>query len=160
MGRGQARMTITMSKGYRPGAIGRVAELHAAYYHREVTFGLFFESRVARELAEFCERYDDSRDGLWLAMNGNDVEGSIAIDGLGARARRAFALVHFFRSCAWQRDGNRSACSCYGVLPVAALPMRLPVDLSRPRRGPALIREIRIQPGSPATRVAMGRRSE
>ncbi len=89
MGRGQARMTITVSKGYRPGAIGRVAELHAAYYHREVAFGLFFESRVARELAEFCERYDDSRDGLWLAMNGNDVEGSIAIDGLGARERGA-----------------------------------------------------------------------
>jgi GNAT superfamily N-acetyltransferase len=89
MGRGQAPMTVAVAKGYRPGAIGRIAELHAAYYHREAAFGLYFESRVARELAEFCERYDDSRDGLWLAMNGSDVEGSIAIDGLGAHERGA-----------------------------------------------------------------------
>ena len=89
MDRGQALMTINVTKGYRPGAIGLVTDLHAAYYHREVAFGLFFESRVARELAEFCERYDDSRDGLWLAMSGSNVEGSIAIDGLGARERGA-----------------------------------------------------------------------
>jgi hypothetical protein len=89
MDRGQAPMTVAVSKGYRPGAIGRIAELHAAYYHREAALGLYFESRVARELAEFCERYDDSRDGLWLAMNGSDVEGSIAIDGLGAHERGA-----------------------------------------------------------------------
>ncbi len=89
MDSGQALMTITVNKGYRPGAIGRIVELHSAYYHREVAFGLFFECRVARELAEFCERYDDSRDGLWLAMNGSDVEGSIAIDGLAAHERGA-----------------------------------------------------------------------
>ena len=35
-------------KGYVPGAIGRVAEMHALYYHREWDFGMFFEAKVAR----------------------------------------------------------------------------------------------------------------
>jgi hypothetical protein len=41
-------MTIDISTGYRPGAIGRIAELHARYYHPLVGFGLAFESKVAR----------------------------------------------------------------------------------------------------------------
>jgi GNAT superfamily N-acetyltransferase len=77
-------MTFTVHKGYLPGAIGRVALLHATYYHRHVKFGLPFESKVARELSEFCERYVDSRDGLWLALNEGAIEGAIAIDGIRA----------------------------------------------------------------------------
>ena len=33
--------------GYCPGALGRVAEMHAEYYHRHWGFGLFFEAKVA-----------------------------------------------------------------------------------------------------------------
>jgi GNAT superfamily N-acetyltransferase len=44
---------------------------------------------VARELAEFCERYDESRDGLWLLLQDGRVEGSIAIDGARAAAQGA-----------------------------------------------------------------------
>jgi GNAT superfamily N-acetyltransferase len=74
-------MNVTLHKGYLPGCIGRIAELHARYYHEHVGFGVQFESKVARELAEFCARYDDRRDGLWLALVDNVVHGSIAIDG-------------------------------------------------------------------------------
>lgn len=74
-------MTVAFHKGYLPGAIGRVAELHATYYQRHAGFGVFFESRVARELAQFCEAYDDDRDGLWLAQLDGAIEGAIAIDG-------------------------------------------------------------------------------
>ena len=74
-------MTLTIHKGYVPGSIGRIAELHARYYHELVGFGLHFESKVARELSEFCERYVDERDGLWLALGNGHVEGSIVIDG-------------------------------------------------------------------------------
>ncbi len=55
--------------------------MHAHYYHEHVGFGVQFESKVARELAEFCVRYDDSRDGLWLALIDNVVHGSLVIDG-------------------------------------------------------------------------------
>lgn len=68
--------------GYRPGCIGQVVALHAAYYARRVGFGLPFEARVASGMVEFLQRYDPQRDGLWLCMDGDRVLGSIAIDGL------------------------------------------------------------------------------
>lgn len=87
-------MSAAIHSGYRTGCIGRVAELHANYYHQLVGFGLQFESLVARELAEFCERYDDKRDGLWLVVNQGQVEGAIAIDG--AHAKRDGAHLRWF----------------------------------------------------------------
>ena len=68
--------------GYLPGAIGRVVEMHADYYHRHSGFGLFFEAKVATELAEFLGRFTEGRDGFWTLLRGNRVEGAIAIDGL------------------------------------------------------------------------------
>jgi GNAT superfamily N-acetyltransferase len=67
--------------GYTPGCIGRVAEMHAAYYSRAVDFGAPFEAKVASELAEFCLRYEEGRDGLWLAADNEIIHGSVAIDG-------------------------------------------------------------------------------
>jgi GNAT superfamily N-acetyltransferase len=77
-------MPLTIHTGYLPGAIGRVAELHAQYYSKLVGFGLPFEAKVARELADFCERYDPQRDALWLVLQDGQVEGSLAIDGTHA----------------------------------------------------------------------------
>ena len=73
-------VTMAIHKGYIPGSIGAISSLHARYYHREVGFGLSFESKVAREISEFCERYVEERDGLWLALVDGSIEGSIAID--------------------------------------------------------------------------------
>lgn len=87
-------MTVTLHKGYLPGAIGRVAELHATHYHRHAGFGVYFESKVARELSEFCECYAEERDGLWLALADAGVEGSIAIDG--SHAERDGAHLRWF----------------------------------------------------------------
>ncbi|MDD5168333.1 MAG: GNAT family N-acetyltransferase [Syntrophales bacterium] len=71
--------------GYVPGAIGRVAELHSTYYHKHWNFSLFFEAKVATELAEFLRRYDRERDGFWIVVSGGRIEGSIAIDGIRAQ---------------------------------------------------------------------------
>ncbi|MDJ0781342.1 MAG: GNAT family N-acetyltransferase [Desulfosarcinaceae bacterium] len=86
--------TVKITRGYRPGSIGRVAELHGRYYHEHWGFGLFFESKVAIELATFLERYDDARDGFWLAKTAGRVEGSITIDG--HRAMHAGAHLRWF----------------------------------------------------------------
>lgn len=75
--------------GYLPGCIGRVAHLHADYYSRHAGFGVEFEAKVAREMAAFCEGFVEGRDGLWLALAGGRVEGSIAIDGSHADAEGA-----------------------------------------------------------------------
>ncbi len=77
-------MDETILKGYIPGAIGRIAELHATYYHQNWGFGLFFEARVATELSEFLNRFDELRDGFWILCKNDRVEGGIAIDGTKA----------------------------------------------------------------------------
>ena len=66
-------------RGYLPGAIGRVAELHGKYYAEHWSFGAPFEAKVAREFAAFVDSYDAERDGLWLALLGDSIEGSISI---------------------------------------------------------------------------------
>ena len=71
-------------RGYIPGAIGRVAELHSVYYSKHWGFGLFFEAKVASELSEFLGRYDEDRDGFWLASLDGRLEGSVTIDGIHA----------------------------------------------------------------------------
>ena len=73
-------MSLHISEGYRPGCIGRIAQLHAGYYAVHHDFGVAFEARVARELADFCLACVPGRDGLWLVQD-RDIAGSIAIDG-------------------------------------------------------------------------------
>jgi GNAT superfamily N-acetyltransferase len=80
---------IRIERGYMPGSIGRIAELHGTYYNEHWGFGAFFEAKVASELAEFMGRYDDQRDGLWTALIGGNIEGSIVIDGIHAGDRGA-----------------------------------------------------------------------
>lgn len=67
-------------RGYLPGAIGRIAELHAVHYHAHWQFGAFFEAGVAAGLAEFMGRYDAEHDALWLLLHDDRIHGSIAID--------------------------------------------------------------------------------
>jgi len=82
-------MNVEIHKGYIPGCIGKIVELHALYYSAVAGFGLPFETKVAKELSEFCERYDAKRDGLWIALRGCEVEGAIAIDGIHAESEGA-----------------------------------------------------------------------
>lgn len=77
---------------YMPGLLGRITELHARYYHQHWGFDLFFETKVATELADFLHHFDASQDGLWVAMTDDRIVGSVAICGrdagtLGARLR-------------------------------------------------------------------------
>ncbi|MHB8830043.1 MAG: GNAT family N-acetyltransferase [Syntrophales bacterium] len=70
--------------GYYPGTIGRIAEMHGAYYHRHWGFGLYFEAKVATELSQFMSRFEEGRDGLWTIHNGERIAGAVAIDGIKA----------------------------------------------------------------------------
>jgi len=80
---------IELVKGYIPGSIGRIAELHGTYYHEYWDFTVFFEAKVATELSEFLTRYDEKRDGFWTASLKGCVEGSITIDGIHAEKEGA-----------------------------------------------------------------------
>ncbi len=71
-------------RGYTPGLLARVTELHIEYYHSAWGLGLAFEADIARGLADFFVSYDDRRDGFWTARVDGRIEGSIAIDGSDA----------------------------------------------------------------------------
>jgi RimJ/RimL family protein N-acetyltransferase len=78
--------------GYKPGALGRIVELHGAYYAANWGLGLYFEGKVATELAAFLARLNPATDGAWFACEGEKVVGGIFIDGSdpdgeGARLR-------------------------------------------------------------------------
>ncbi|MGF6572006.1 DNA-binding MarR family transcriptional regulator/GNAT superfamily N-acetyltransferase [Paraburkholderia sp. GAS333] len=75
------RSNIQIDTGYRPGIIGRVAEMHAAFYSRHSGFGQFFESQVATGVAEFAGRLGEQRNQIWTAIQNDCIVGSIAIDG-------------------------------------------------------------------------------
>lgn len=77
----QAISPITIQRGYRPGALARCAQMHAGYYARAAGFGRSFEALVASGLAAFSERLDRSCNGLWLALKGERVVGTVVIDG-------------------------------------------------------------------------------
>ncbi len=75
---------VVIRTGYTPGAVGRIVEMHGAYYAAAWGFPACFETKVARELAEFVDRFDDRRDGLWTASIDGRVEGGVVVDGLPA----------------------------------------------------------------------------
>lgn len=77
---------------YTPGMIGRVTELHGTYYFKHWALGVYFEAKVATELAAFMNRFNPAHDGAWIAKDGEQIVGAIFIDGsdaegLGARLR-------------------------------------------------------------------------
>jgi GNAT superfamily N-acetyltransferase len=84
-----AMSEVQIIRGYIPGSLGRVAELHGTYYHEHWGFGFFFEAKVATELAAFLGRYEEQKDGFWTALVRGRVEGSITIDGAQAATEGA-----------------------------------------------------------------------
>ncbi len=80
---------LSITRGYIPGAIGRIAEMHGRYYHENWGFGLIFETMVATELSDFLKRYDAGRDGFWIASNNGRVEAHITIDGTDSETKGA-----------------------------------------------------------------------
>ncbi|WP_277184617.1 helix-turn-helix domain-containing GNAT family N-acetyltransferase [Caballeronia sp. BR00000012568055] len=68
-------------EGYRPGCIGDIAGLHARFYAHHAGFGVYFERKVATELAAFAESIPAPGKAMWLVMEGERVLGSLAIDG-------------------------------------------------------------------------------
>ena len=72
--------------GYYPGVVGKITEIHAVYYHENWGFDVSFETQVGRELSEFVSRFDEDRDGLWVATRKGTFAGAIAIDGENALA--------------------------------------------------------------------------
>jgi len=77
----QAPPAINIVRGYQTGIIARVTEMHALYYARETGFGQRFESVIAGGLADLCNRLESPRNEIWAAMQGDEIVGSVSVDG-------------------------------------------------------------------------------
>lgn len=78
---GSSPSSFNICVGYRPGLVGRVTEMHAAYYSQYAGFGQFFESQVATGIADFVSRLNQPCNGIWVVTQNDRIVGSIAIDG-------------------------------------------------------------------------------
>jgi GNAT superfamily N-acetyltransferase len=76
-------------KGYYPGVVGKIVQLHAVYYHKNWGFDVSFETQEGKELSEFIRNFREGRDGFWVAQIHGTFAGSIAIDGRGAETEGA-----------------------------------------------------------------------
>lgn len=88
---GDAVDTVEL-KGYYPGVVGKIIQLHAEYYFEKWGFDVSFETQEGKELSEFIRDFNEGRDGFWVAQINGVFAGSIAIDGRsteteGARLR-------------------------------------------------------------------------
>lgn len=91
-------------RGYQPGALGRIVEMHGAYYAANWDLGLYFEVKVATEFAAFLARFDPDHDGAWFAYAGETLVGGIFIDGSDAEGEGA-RLRWFILDPAYQGQG-------------------------------------------------------
>ena len=86
-------MTATMKtefvEGYRPGALGRIAEMHGVYYAQAWGSGAEFEGMMAQEMREFLAHHQEGRDLLLTAWIDGRVVGSIAVEGSQTERRGA-----------------------------------------------------------------------
>ncbi|ASC65857.1 MarR family transcriptional regulator [Achromobacter denitrificans] len=78
---GSGGIESQIREGYAPGCIGDVASLHARYYAQASGFGVYFERKVATELAAFAEGLPAAGKNLWLYVDGARTLASIVIDG-------------------------------------------------------------------------------
>ena len=70
---------MDISEKFTPGALGEIVTLHGRFYASHWGFGLFFEAKVAKELADFAGRIAES-DLVLVAQDQEGVAGSLILD--------------------------------------------------------------------------------
>ncbi|WP_031358856.1 bifunctional helix-turn-helix transcriptional regulator/GNAT family N-acetyltransferase [Caballeronia sordidicola] len=83
-------------EGYQPGCIGDIASLHARFYSQAAGFGVFFEKKVATELAEFATVLPSPGKALWLYVENGRSLASIAIDAETDNVNHRLAHLRWF----------------------------------------------------------------
>lgn len=96
---------ITLHTGYLPGALGRITELHGIYYDSHWGLGLYFEAKAATEMVELLLRFNPAQDGIWLATAGQEIIGSVLIDGKNAAQGEGARLRWFILAEGYQGRG-------------------------------------------------------
>jgi ribosomal protein S18 acetylase RimI-like enzyme len=112
---------ITIRTTLLPGDLGSVVHLHGDLYAREYGYTIAFESYVARGLHEFWERYDATRDRVWVCEHGGRMIGFLLLmhrenntaqlryflirpeyRGIGLGKRLMDSFMEFFGECRYR----------------------------------------------------------
>jgi GNAT superfamily N-acetyltransferase len=72
---------IELHRGYEPGLVGRVSELHGRFYATAWGSGAPFEIMMARDFCDFIEHYDPEKDLVLSSHISGVMVGSISILG-------------------------------------------------------------------------------
>ncbi|KAM5344216.1 hypothetical protein ACJ41O_012753 [Fusarium nematophilum] len=68
--------TVRIEPGYRPGFLARCLEMHIAFYHPSVAWGLAFETSLAKDFADLIQRLDGNpRNQVFAAVQTSTTEG-------------------------------------------------------------------------------------
>jgi len=84
---------ISIRTELRPGDIGYVTYLHGALYSREYSYGIQFESYVAKGLCEFHEKYNPERNRIWACEHNDRMIGFLLLMDRGNAAQLRYFLI-------------------------------------------------------------------
>jgi len=73
--------SLDIREDYQSGLIAGVTDMHASFYSKYYGFGAVFERKVATEMSEFMGRIDKSVNTTISAYRGEQLLGSISLDG-------------------------------------------------------------------------------
>ena len=84
---------IVIRTDLRAGDIGYITYLHGRLYGEEYSYGIEFETYVARGLAEFHKNYDPLANRVWICEHGNKMIGCILLMDRGEAAQLRYFLI-------------------------------------------------------------------
>ena len=87
-------MNSEVITGYRAGLLGWCVAEHARYYSAHWGFGVFFETKVATEMADFLRRLQDAGNHLFSAADDTDFLATVTLDG--GDAQEGLAHLRWF----------------------------------------------------------------
>ncbi|KAF4450785.1 putative HTH-type DNA-binding domain-containing acetyltransferase ybfA [Fusarium austroafricanum] len=70
--------TITIEPGYRPGLLARCLEMHMAYYHPINSWGITFETTLAKSWADLLQRLPNPRNQVFAAIQSTPADNPAA----------------------------------------------------------------------------------
>ncbi len=71
---------MQITKGYTSGCVGDIISLNAKYYAKNFNFGKAFETKIAKDIAEFVASLGSGKRELFTCIKDSVLAGCIAVD--------------------------------------------------------------------------------
>ena len=84
---------LSIRTDLRPGDLGYVIYRHGALYSQEYGYTVQFENYVARGLCEFYEKYDPTRNRVWISEHDGRRIGFLLLMDRGEAAQLRYFLI-------------------------------------------------------------------